>query len=430
MKKIFTPLLLLFSVCTLQAQLDCTNALICDDFDSYVPGALGPQADHWSTWSGDEGGSEDGLVSTTLAFSGANSLEISGQGGPQDVLLLLGDQTTGNWRLEFKMYVYDGQRAYWNLQKCQDDPGGCWGQEVTFTEDGTGSLDAGGEDVAQFTYPHDQWFDVVQFIDLDNDRSSLFIDGKPVYSWPSSVSSQGTSAPLLQVGAIDFYATNQGSHLFFIDDVRFMQLPANTAASRMVQLTVDLTNEGGAAAEGVFVAGEFNGWSTTATPMENRTGNYWQAFVPMPDATDLTYKFVNGSDWEIVPEECGANDGSGNINRNIFVDTSDVAADTICFSECVTCDQISSVSSEKLQASVSISPNPAAGLAWVKFELNEPASLNLKLVNLMGQTVFEKQIPHGLEGKEMLDFQGLTPGIYFVQLRDGRRQLSKKLIVE
>lgn len=430
MKQCFTFLFLLFTLGSLHAQLDCTNALICDDFESYVVGALGPQADHWTTWSGNEGGSEDGLVSTSLAFSGTKSLEVTGQGGPQDVLLLLGDQTTGNWRLDFKMYVYDGQRAYWNMQKCQDDPGGCWGQEVTFTEDGTGYLDAGGVDVAIFDFPHDEWFDVVQFIDLENDRSSLFIDGKPIYSWPASVSSQGTGDTLLQIGAVDFYPTNQGNHLFFIDDVRFMQIPSNSAASRMVQLTVDLANEGGADAAGVFVAGSFNGWNTTATPMENRTEDIWQVFIPVDDATDLDYKFINGTSWEIVPEECGIDDGSSNINRNIFVDTINVVADTVCFGECVSCNLINSTPNKTLRAKTTLSPNPAGDFTWLEFELTEPASLHVKLVDLTGQLVFEKQTNYSIAGKELLDLQGIASGIYFLQLHDGSHHLTRKIIIQ
>jgi len=430
MKQIFTTLLFLFLIQTLSAQLDCANTLICDDFEGYVVGALGPQAAHWTTWSGNEGGNEDGVVSTSAAFSGTKSLEISGQGGPQDVLLLLGDQTTGNWRLEFKMFVFEGQRAYWNHQKCQTNPGGCWGQEVTFNEDGTGTLDAGGVDAASFTFPHGQWFDVVQFMDLDNDRSSLFIDGKPVHSWPASVSSQGTGAALLQIGAIDFYATNQGSHLFFIDDVRFMQLPANPAASRMVQVTVDLANEAAVSPSGVFVAGTFNGWNSTATPMENRADKIWQAFIPMPDATDLTYKFINGTEWETVPAGCGINDTTGNYNRNVFVDTSDVAVDSVCFKECVTCDLVSNIAEQERGASVIISPNPASNMARVWFELENPADLHLKLVNLVGQTVCEIAIQPASTGSEMLDLQGLAPGAYFVQLWNGRQLFSKKLIVQ
>ena len=100
MKRLITLLLFASLFHPLFAQLNCDNTIICDDFDAYVTGALGPQADHWTTWSGDEGGAEDGIVTNDAAFSGDNSFVIQGQNGPQDVLLLLGNLTAGNYRLD------------------------------------------------------------------------------------------------------------------------------------------------------------------------------------------------------------------------------------------------------------------------------------------------------------------------------------------
>jgi hypothetical protein len=96
------------------------GAYFCDDFESYdntMP--LGPQSAEWTTWSGNEGGAEDGIVSTGQASSGSQSLFIDGGvgGGPQDVVLNLGNQTTGRYRVQFKMYVADGKAAYFNIQK-------------------------------------------------------------------------------------------------------------------------------------------------------------------------------------------------------------------------------------------------------------------------------------------------------------------------
>lgn len=427
MKRLFTLLVFLSLNTAVWAQLNCDNTLVCDDFDSYVGGALGPQADHWTTWSGDEGGTEDGTVNIDpdYAYSGNNSLMIQGESGPQDVVLRLGDQTSGNWKLEFKMFVFENARAYWNMQKCQDALGDCWGQEVYFAEDGTGSIDAGAANAATFTFPHDEWFDVVQFYDLDNDRSSLFIAGQPVHSWPSNESSQGTSNGLIQVGAIDFYAISAGPHLFYVDDVRFTQLPANDAASRIVQLTVDMSLED-TAPDGVFVAGSFNNFE--GEPMEKRHDDLWQAFIPMPDATDMTYKFQNGTGgWEEVPVECGV---GGYNDRNYFVDTSDAVLDTVCFSQCVSCDELSSVGSEILEAEFEIFPNPASDMATVSFQVETPSELQLRMVNLIGKSILEIEIGNATKGTERIDLGGIPSGVYFLQLHDGQRQISQKLVVD
>ena len=60
------------------AQLDppclVPGATLCDNFDAYTAGdPLGPGASWFTTWSGTEGGAEDGLISSDYAYSGANS---------------------------------------------------------------------------------------------------------------------------------------------------------------------------------------------------------------------------------------------------------------------------------------------------------------------------------------------------------------------
>ena len=59
---------MLLSTTVSQAQL------FSDDFEAYNTGALGPQSSSWTTWSGTEGGPEDGIVSTTQASSGTKSI--------------------------------------------------------------------------------------------------------------------------------------------------------------------------------------------------------------------------------------------------------------------------------------------------------------------------------------------------------------------
>lgn len=426
MKKLFTLFLFSFSTLVVSAQLDCDNTLICDDFDSYVTGALGPQADHWTTWSGNEGGAEDGIVSTDLAFSGANSMQIQGQNGPQDVLLLLGNQTSGNFRLDFKMNVFDGQRAYWNHQK-DEVPAVQWGQEVHFAEDGSGSLDAGALDAAQFTFPHDEWFHITQFIDLDNDRASLFIAGQAVYDWQFSLSAQGTSTPILQIGALDFFPTDDGNHLYYVDDVRFSTPPGNDVAKLMVQINVDMSLED-VSPDGVNIAGSFNGW--TAEPMENIGDGIWQAYVPVDEASDYQYKFVNGASFETGKEECGEDDGFGGFNRTYTSETSSTVVDAVCFNQCVPCSEVSNTNNLALDGKVSVSPNPASDEIRVSFDLDQSAALQIKMVTLTGQVVFQRDLGNIANGVEQFDVSEVPSGIYFLQLNDGKKQLSQKVIVQ
>lgn len=232
MKKRYLQNVLLAIICvmaftSIQAQIDCGNldTLVNDNFDSYTTGALGPQADHWTTWSGTEGEAEDGIVTADLANSGENSFRIEGTagGGPQDVVLLLGNKTEGVYLLEWQMYVLTDFGAYYNIQH-DEVPGGEWANEIEFSPDGTATLDAGVEGAKTFDYPHDEWFRIRYVIDLDNDVTYLWVGSEYVYSWPFSWQ-QDEMTGLKVLGGIDFYPRD-ADDFYYVDDLFYAQLPA------------------------------------------------------------------------------------------------------------------------------------------------------------------------------------------------------------
>jgi hypothetical protein len=226
-------LLLIFSFMSFTgwgfAQADCSlnAAYFCDDFEAYDESQpLGPQSMEWTTWSGMEGGAEDGDVSTGQAASGSQSLYIEGtnpMGGPQDVLLLLGNQTSGRYRLQFKLYIPDGYAGYYNIQKTES-AGQEFAFQLDFTADGAVMIDAGVGGDAQDTYPHDQWMVIDQIIDLDNDWTTLSIDGRPFHAWPYSNTAFGTGG-LGSLGGVDFFPLDD-TYRFYIDDVFIEAQPA------------------------------------------------------------------------------------------------------------------------------------------------------------------------------------------------------------
>ncbi len=221
-------LIFVFGAVTSPAQPTCDNpeVLIQDDFESYNLGALGPQADHWTTWSGDEGGDEDGLVVNNNAASGNQSIFFQGAsgGGPQDVVLNLGDHDSGMYLLNWNMLIPEGAKAYFNLQR-STIPGEEYAVEVLF--DGALNLGAIFLNNDQFLFPFvaDEWFEVRFTIDTDNDRVILFIAGNFVYSWPLSDTSTDPGTLGSAFGAVDFYPADD-THFFWVDDIYFAQIPA------------------------------------------------------------------------------------------------------------------------------------------------------------------------------------------------------------
>ena len=77
-------------------------------------------------------------------------------------------------------------------------------------------------------------------------------------------------------------------------------------------------------ANGVHVAGSFQGWSPNSTSMTQvGTSSIYEVTVPVT-AGDYEFKFINGNDWpdaEGVPAESQVNalDGSGNGNRWVTI---------------------------------------------------------------------------------------------------------------
>ncbi len=233
MKKNYTSiwqilLLNLLLAIGVQAQITCDSVgvIIDDDFESYESGALGPQADHWTTWSGEEGGDEDGIVNAEFASSGMQSFKIEGDtdGGPQDVILKLGDKTTGTYLIEFQMYIIETLGAYFNIQHFEQDPGQEYAIEVDLKPDGIGELYAGSSNAREFSYPNNEWFWVRFIIDLDADLAYFYVEGDYVYSWPISwVADQQTGTK--QLGSIDFYPIDD-TYWFYVDDVYYAEIPA------------------------------------------------------------------------------------------------------------------------------------------------------------------------------------------------------------
>ena len=188
------------------------GAIFCDNIDTYTAGdAVGPYADWWSTWSGVEGGAEDGIVSDDYAFSGDNSVLIPGT-GTTDALLLLDNMTTGIKRLEWQMYIPSGKTAYYNIQE-SEVAGIAWNLELYFGDvtEGQGefTVPAAGP---TFTYPVDEWFLVEHIVDLDADNIKVYIDGVMVLD----------AAYTGSLGSVDCFSWS-ASNTYYLDDILYIE---------------------------------------------------------------------------------------------------------------------------------------------------------------------------------------------------------------
>ncbi len=130
------------------------------------------------------------------------------------------------------------------------------------------------------------------------------------------------------------------------------------AASAQVNVTlmVDMQNQT-VAAEGVHVAGSFQGWDPAATMMTDADmdGVYEYTFTTDTAAT-YEFKFLNGNAWgmeEGVPLPCVVNG-----NRSISVDPAEGDASfLVCYGECAACNEITVMFRVDMSQEAAISPD-------------------------------------------------------------------------
>ncbi len=198
--------------------------LLNENFDSYNSGDLVAQTAGapWNTWTQTPGGADDAPVSDEQAASGTMSMKVTGAaaGGPVDLILGLGNRTSGLYSLSWSMYIPTGSGGYYNIQHNEIPGNGSWMADITFEPGGTVDYLVNNVSTAG-TFPHDQWFTVIMVLNMDAQEGTVAIDGTIQYTWQTTV--PGPS----QIGGIDFFAYAGGAPnvpLYYVDDVLFMDL--------------------------------------------------------------------------------------------------------------------------------------------------------------------------------------------------------------
>ncbi len=218
------------------------TVIFSEDFDNLTVGSgiVSQSGAPWGTWSGAIG-SEDCMVSMAQAYSGTQSLLINPN---NDIVLSLGDLTTGRYKLEFSLFVTANRLAYFNLLSNFNGSNSEWATQSYFLPDGTGAIDADGSSSGIFSYTPNSWFPVYYIIDLDDDFASFFINGTEVISWKYSRGTFGTEG-LLALDAFNLYGWAEGTFTsqFYIDDLIFSELTAPESATNLIANQINNNTE-------------------------------------------------------------------------------------------------------------------------------------------------------------------------------------------
>lgn len=378
MKNLYITCCALVMGITVRAQIDppcgIPDAYLCDNFDAYTAGdALGPGASWWTTWSGTEGGAEDGIITDAYAYSGTNAMLVPG-GGVADIILKLGNQSSGMWRLEWMCYLPDGATGYYNIQE-SEVPGIAWNLEVLFglydyttpAPSGEGVILVPAEE--NFVYPVATWFRVENLVNMDDNTITVLMDGAVVFEGEFTGN----------IGAVDFYSIDANVEMY-IDDVLFIEEILNTYYE-----DADADTYGNALSS-ISVAGPAPvGYVSDDTDCDDTNAAVY------PGATEV----FNG-----VDDDCDGQTDEGTV---------DIATETT--------------------EAFSVYPVPADAFLQVQLpEFNAAQNAFLSIVNTTGQIAMHKQI----QGSTTLnlDISALPSGMYLVALLRDDVVITRQILIE
>ena len=197
--------------------------------------------------------------------------------------------------------------------------------------------------------------------------------------------------------ANDYYGTCDGT--------------CNDAAPVMVTFQVDM-NEQTTNPIGVFIAGNFQGWSAGATAMTDEDGDdIWEYTASISAGEAVEYKFINGPNWgldESVPVACAVNG-----NRGYTVGTEDAVIEAVCFGSCTPCGDAlptEEVTFTVLTDNITVAADgmhlAGAMNGWSGEPMNDNGDGSWSLTKSLEAATYEFKFQNGLDGWEELDCGG------------------------
>ena len=84
--------------------------------------------------------------------------------------------------------------------------------------------------------------------------------------------------------------------------------------------------------------------------------------------------------------------------------------------------------SENIADSFVVYPNPASGTVNLLFTESTTDTVNVTVTDLSGKTVVSKNV--STNGDAMLDVSSLSSGMYFINVKAGEKQQTKKLMIK
>lgn len=309
-----------FNTCT-GCSLPCMSdplAFICENFENYAIGLLSPQKDWWLP----SGVGETSLLGASVvdnpvaggsrAMAIAHDVENGSAGDRQ--LLLLGNRTTGSYRVSMKILTPNQKSGFFAFQQ-EEAPGAMRPFEIRLDSNGLAGLNIQGSNGTfepVFTFQPGSWIDLAFEVDLNDHYIRLFADGAWVKTWQY----------IGNLGAVYFGAPEMND-LFYVDDLTVAQMAGPESGADLCQTAADIN---------FIFAGKFN--ETAATPLFDNTSATISPFDPVPSCfgdlgtvklnRPLWFRFQGtGGRYRIETGPCDATDYIDNGDTQMALYTGD-----------------------------------------------------------------------------------------------------------
>lgn len=184
-----------------------------------------------------------------------------------------------------------------------------------------------------------------------------------------------------------------------------------------VDMNVPITNGYFQPEWGNFVdmAGSINEWGGSA-PMEDPDGDgvYTLTVTGIPVYADIEYKYRINGNWDTSEFPMG---GPNRVYKTHFFNvTDDVYNDGVSLG----------VSLEDLTSSLRVYPNPNNGIFTLEVQNKVSANLNISVINIQGQTIYQNRVESVLSHNETIDLTTFAKGMYFLKVNNKVTKLLVK----
>jgi hypothetical protein len=195
------------------------------------------------------------------------------------------------------------------------------------------------------------------------------------------------------------------------------------AGLTLVRFLVDMQNESSVSADGVHVAGDFQGWDPAKTILYSFGSNIYEIISYVNTGT-YEYKFYNGNTTgssETVPNGCSTNN-----NRLISV-SADIVLATVCFSSCSDCSV--GIAEINQRNSLKAYPNPFSDYSIIDLNYNI-GQYSASLTDFTGRVV--RTYADLNDSSLRIEKDNLASGVYFISFvsKDEKNTAQAKLVVE